>query len=86
MLAPTRTLLRRTHTSSSIEVEIFNITNQLILLGEKYQMWDNEASSMQMIIPDIQHAKTGYPGSAWPSIYNVTREEEGEGDGEGKGM
>jgi hypothetical protein len=54
-------------------VEITNTTNQLILLGEKYQMWDNEASSMQMIIPDTQHAKTGYPGNAWPSVYNVAK-------------
>jgi hypothetical protein len=54
-------------------VEIFNSTNQLILLGERFRIWDNEASSLQMIIPDIAHAKTGYTGSAWPSVYNVAK-------------
>lgn len=29
---------------------------------------------MRMIIPDIGHAKTGYPGSAWPSAYAVGAE------------
>jgi len=36
-------------------------------------MWDNEASRMQLIIPDIAHSKTGYAGSALPSVYNVAK-------------
>jgi hypothetical protein len=60
----------------------------MILLGEKFHQWDNEASSMRMIIPDVAHAKTGYPGSAWPSVYNDVKWDFGvdreEGDGEGR--
>ena len=43
---------------------------------------------MRMIIPDIEHAKTGYPGSAWPSAYLVVvwdfGVERGEGETEGR--
>jgi len=57
----------------------------MILLGEKSHQWDNEASSMRMIIPDIGHAKTGYPGSAWPSAYAVVKWDFGmERGGEGR--
>jgi hypothetical protein len=45
---------------------------------------------MQLLIPDIEHAETGYPGSAWPSAYNVAKwsfgVERNGGEGERGGM
>jgi hypothetical protein len=49
------------HSPVSTMAKIFNATNQLTRLGKKYQIWDNEVSSLQMTVPDFEHAKTGYP-------------------------
>lgn len=61
--------------------EMFNDTYQLILLGEKVFMWDLEPASMQMSAVPKAVAKTGWPGSQWPSVYisakwdfNVTKD------------
>jgi hypothetical protein len=62
--------------------EIFNDTTQLIILGEKIYMWDPEPASMQMFAEPKAVAKTGWPGTPWPSAYisvkwdfNVTKDE-----------
>lgn len=72
-------------TLNSTPVEILNTTKQMILLGEKFRQWDNEASSMRMIIPDISHVKTVYPRGAWPSAYAVVKWDFGFDGKEGKG-
>jgi hypothetical protein len=53
--------------------EFLNATTELITLGSRFHAWDPEPLSMHMFAANQTIAKTGYPGSAWPSVYIAAR-------------
>ncbi|KAH8672142.1 hypothetical protein BGZ60DRAFT_406620 [Tricladium varicosporioides] len=55
--------------SNNSSIELTNITSQLIILGRKFYMWDPEPAMLQMVVEPLANAKTGFLGSAWPSVY-----------------